>query len=289
MDGKPHSVVGVLPASFVIPDEYKTDYALWMPLAETVASPFQAVRVIGRLKPGVSLAAARTELDAIMRSMKGRYLPEGFTESVVVLPWHEEITEKSRLSLLLFFGAVGFLLLIACVNVANLLLSRAATRQKEIALRLSVGAGRTRIVRQLLTESVMLAVLGGLFGLALACWVKDLLVTFISPNLPVLGPIALDYRVVVFSLAMAIVTGLAFGLAPALQATQVPLNETLKEASRSVAEFRSGRLFRNLLIVCETALVMVSSAGRWLALQKLPASTRDGAGIQIRERPELSR
>jgi len=125
LDGKLRSVVGVLPASFVIPDEYKIDYALWMPLwREMKASPFQAVRVIGRLKPGVSLAAARTELDTIIQStLKGLTLPEGFTKRVVVLPLHEEITDKSRLSLLLFLGAVGFLLLIACVNVANLLMS----------------------------------------------------------------------------------------------------------------------------------------------------------------------
>jgi putative ABC transport system permease protein len=282
LDGKLRSVVGVLPASFVIPDEYKIDYALWMPLwREMKASPFQAVRVIGRLKPGVSLAAARTELDTIIQStLKGLTLPEGFTKRVVVLPLHEEITDKSRLSLLLFLGAVGFLLLIACVNVANLLMSRATCRQKEIALRLSVGAARTRIVRQLLTESVLLAVLGGLVGLGLARWVKDLLVRFISPNLPALEPISLDFKVLGFCLALAVVTGLVFGLAPALLASRVSLSEVLKEAGRSASESRSGRLFRNLLTVCETALAMVLLLGAGLLFRSFLRARRIEPGFK---------
>jgi len=259
LDGMAYTVVGVLPASFVIPDQWQSNYALWVPLdASNRRNP--VIRVIGRLKPGVSLATARTELDTIMQSRLGK----GFTKSVVLTRWQEEITEKFRLSLMLFLGATGFLLLIACVNVANLMLSRASARDKEIAVRLAMGAGRKRIIRQLLTENSLVACLGGLLGLGLARWGKELLVGFISVNLPSLEPIGVDFRVLGFCLALATMTGLAFGVVPALQASRVSLNEVLKDASRTSSEVRSGKIFRNFLIIAETALAMALLVGAGL-------------------------
>ena len=265
LDGKAYTIVGVLPATFVVPDLYRIDYDVWTPLSETGPGWFPAVRVIGRLKPGVSLEGARAELDTISGPTSSMFLKAtGFKMSVVLSAWHEEIISKAKLSLLLFLGAVSLLLLIACVNVANLLLSRAANRQKEIAVRLAVGAARSRIVEQLVTESTLLALLGGLLGLGLARWGKDLLVAFISADLPSLEPIGLDWRVLSFNLGLAALTGVAFGLAPAFQATRVSLNEVLKEASRAAGELHSGLLLRNVLIAGETALAVVLLVGAGL-------------------------
>ena len=261
LDAKNYTVVGVLPAGFLVPDQYGDDYGLWMSFsADPDGPPPILARVIGRLKPGVSYQRARSELNTILQST----LKRGRQKHALVMPWHDDITGKAKAPLLVFLAAIGFVLLIASVNVANLMLSRAAGREREMAVRLALGAGRRRILRQLLTESTLMALFGGALGLAVAIWAKDLLVAFISADLPTLEPIQLDYRVLGFTLCLSLLTGLAFGFAPAFQASGIPLNESLKEAGRSTTEGGSGRRLRGLLVVCEVALAMVLLIGAGL-------------------------
>ena len=264
LDANTYTVVGVLPATFLVPDQHESDYDLWVPFAmsETGKAKEILLQVVGRLKPGVGINAARSELEPLMQQFR-----RGPKRSVVVSDWHERVAGSARRSLLIFLCAVSFVLLIACVNVANLLLSRAAARDKEMAVRRALGAGKGRVLRQLLTESMLLGLLGGAVGLTLAFWGKILLVALISRNLPALDPIHLDYRVLAFNLALGLLTGVAFGLAPALQASKVQLNESLKEAGRSAADGRSGRRLRNLLVVFEVALAMVLLCGAGLLLK----------------------
>jgi putative ABC transport system permease protein len=262
LEGKSYTVVGVLPPGFAVPEQYPVDYELWVPLANGggPSGSLQPVKTIGRLKPGVSLASANSELNTILQST----LRKGLKLSIALSNWQNEIVSKSRRLLMLFMGAVGILLLIACVNVANLMLARSAYRQKEMAVRLAVGAGKPRIIRQLLTESMLLAFAGGGMGLALAGVGKKLLILLISRNLPSLEPIRFDWRVFGFAAGATVLTGILFGIVPAVQTSKVPLDETLKEATRNTSEMRSQRSLRSVLVIAETALAMVLLIGAGL-------------------------
>lgn len=266
VDGKRYTIAGILPASFRVPDRYGFEYDLWLPFSASIqpeGAPPYMLRVVGRLAPGVTVPAAQAELDSILQTTLRR--PRKI--NALLVPWQQEIAGGVRTSLLVFLGAVGFLLLIACVNVAILLLSRAAAREREVAVRLALGAPRSRILRQLLTESLMMALSGAAAGLVLAYWAKDLLVNFLSKNLPAMDPVQLDYRVLAFTLGLAVLTGIFFGLAPALQTARMRDKDGLRESARGATESRAHHGFRNILIVTQVATAITLTIGAGLLVK----------------------
>lgn len=253
LDDKSYTVVGVLPDGFQIPDRFRIPQDIWLPFQlQEDRAKWTIVWAVGRLRPDVSLNAAQQELDAMLQALR-RYRG---TVRVSLANWQEQITGGVKKPLVIFLAAVGFVLLIACLNVANLLLVRAAGRETEIAVRRALGAGKSRILRQLLTESILLALGGSALGLVLAFFGKDLLVAFLSRNLPTVPPIPLDVRVLAFNFAVALVSGVAFGIFPALEASRLPLNESLKQSGRWSGGSGRPMRVRNVLAVAEVALAM---------------------------------
>ncbi|HKS40353.1 MAG TPA: ABC transporter permease [Blastocatellia bacterium] len=256
LNGVDRTVIGIMPANFAFPQK---DTELWVPSG---LSPQRKqgrssffLKSVGRLKPGVTVAQAQSDMGAIGDRLDEQYFRSGYTANIVSL--HEQETGKVRPALLVLLGAVVFVLLIACINVANLLLARAATREREIALRTALGAGRFRLVRQLLTESALLAFMGGIAGLLLAYWGLKALVALSPGNIPRLDQVGIDSRVLGFTFAISLLTGFVFGLVPALQASKPDLNETLKEGGRGSAGGVKGRRVRSLLVVSEIAMSLI--------------------------------
>ena len=266
LSGASNTVVGIMPPGFQFPEN--TD--MWRPLAPS--DGMRAARfgfflpVVGRLKPGVTRSQAQADLDVVANQIEQQF-PDMAGYGVNVVPVLEQTVGAIRRTLMILFVAVIFVLLIACANVANLLLARAAGRRREVALRAALGAGRWRIVRQLLTENMLLAALGGAFGVLLAWWGLRLLVDLSPANIPRLENIRLDGRVLWFTLGLSLLTGLIFGLAPALQITQLKLSETLKEGGRTGSGGRSARLIRGVLVVVEVALTLVLLVGAGLLIR----------------------
>jgi putative ABC transport system permease protein len=266
LNGKPVNIVGIMPAGFT----YPYDSEVWTPLPLEPAKERRDnryVSVVTRLKPGVSLTQAQTEMDTINQRLAQNYVETNTGWGVRLTELRESLVGELRTSLLILLGAVAFVLLIACANVANLLLARAAYRQKEIALRTALGASRLRVIRQLLTESVLLSVVSGLLGLALSLWFVKLLLAITPPNTPRLSEIGIDWRVFAFTFAVTILAGILFGLFPALQTSRPNLNETLKDSGQRGSDTGGHNRVGSLLIVSEIALSFILLAGAGLLIK----------------------
>ncbi len=267
LNGKSFIVVGVMPRTFQFPTRKDQ---LWVPLAFDAKEAGQRgshyLEVIARIKPGVTLQQAQAEMTTIATRLQQQYPETNTSIGAVVTPLHEQVVGDIKPALLVLLGAVAFVLLIACANVANLLLARAAVRQKEIALRLALGAGRARLIRQFLTESVLLAALGGGIGLLLAVVGLSVLKRFIPPNISQAQAITIDAKVLIFTVLVSILTGLIFGLAPATQAANFNLNDTLKESGRDSAAGSRGNRIRGLLVISEVAVSFILLIGAGLLI-----------------------
>jgi predicted permease len=295
LNGLPYRVIGVLPASFDLPREvmptlYGAEHAeilIPLPLGPKAAEIRTAedYNIIGRLKSGVTVARAQAEMDTLTARLR-RDHPEvyppngGLTFSIV--PLQEQVVGGVRRSVLILAGAVGFVLLIACANVANLLLSRALARQREIAVRVAIGASRGRIVAQFLVESVVLALAGGVLGLLFSVWSVQWMRIFGSKSVPRLHEIAIDGRVLLFTLIVSVCAGVLFGLVPALRLSRLDVHSSLKDAGRGSsgsALWGRGQNMRRLLVISELALSVVLLIGAGLLIRSFAQLQRVSPGF----------
>ncbi len=278
LDGSNSTVIGVMPPAFHFPGDTGTvlniftapPAQLWVPLALPPKAWSERsshyLEVIGRLKPGVTLSQAQTEMNSIEDQLVKEYPGDYIGSDVNLVPLHAQVVGSVRSVLLVLFGAVTFVLLIACANVANLLLARATSRRREVAIRTALGASRSRIVRQLVTENLALAIAGGVLGILIAALGISLLKLVLPDNFPRTAGIHLDRSALIFTALTSVATGLIFGLVPAFQASRTDLTKSLKQGDRGAEGFSRNRQ-RNVLVISEIALAVILLIGTGLMLR----------------------
>lgn len=271
LNGKPHTVIGIVPAGFQLPDrgrpEVFTPLGQWDNILLRERGSHPGIQVIARMKAGITEQQARGDLVRIAATLERAYPKENAGHSATVLPLKESVVGDVRPILLVLTGAVGLVLLIACANVANLMLSRATARQKEIAVRTALGASRFQILRQLLTESAILSLLGGAAGVGFASWGMGFLLKAVPTGLPRIEQIGIDTRVLAFTVLVALATGMLFGIAPGLALARGQWHESLVQAGRGMVG--GGQRLRDLLVVAETALALVLLVGAGLLIRSI--------------------
>jgi putative ABC transport system permease protein len=273
LNGRPHTIIGILPPRFEFPLS-ANESSIWTTvvgegenLKERGAQVFLSV---GRLKPGVTIAHAQAELTTVAAQLEQQYPEADHNSTAFIVRADEQIVGKDvRRALWLLLGAVGFILLIACTNMANLLLVRASARHKEIAIRAALGAGRWRIARQLMTESTLLSLLSGSLGLLLTVWGLGAIKYYGAEQLPRLAEVRIDSRVLVFTLVVSVLTGLLFSLLPTLKASRPDVNEVLKSGSKAATAGHGLRIWRDSLVVTEVALSLILLVGAGLMIRSL--------------------
>ncbi|HYK19123.1 MAG TPA: ABC transporter permease [Pyrinomonadaceae bacterium] len=272
LNGKVCEVIGVMPADVVLPQAAD----LWLPLDFDTEPDLKLrrahfLRPIGRLKEGVTLAQAQADTDIIASQLEQQFPDSNTGFNLRLIPLREQLVGASQTTIFILFGAVGLVLLIACANVANLLMVRAAARQREIALRTALGASRFRIARQMITESLLLAIIGGALGVLLATWGVRLLVTLSEDSIPRTANVRIDATVLAFTFLISLATGLLFGLAPAMRSVKVNLIDSLKDGLRGAGESALRNRTRSLLVVLESAIAVMLLIGAGLLVRSLIA------------------